>query len=176
MTRLEVTGVQGGPITFLRNGVPFEPLFLTPEAEEDLKRAAQSSIYLVEEWPRVREHLDAVCQHYSMPPIGETPVLSAPIVRALCAIVAQRRGWITTPIDRFAATAREQTLLMTAANGQTKGSLLDWPVLGGLLYRIADELNVGGVPHAGNFHRTAAEGGAFRLLCRLLLEHVEVSS
>lgn len=176
MTRLEISAVQGGPVTILRNGVPFDPLFLTPEAERALSFAAQSSIYLVDEWPRIREHLDGVCQHYSMPPIGETPVLSAPIVRALCAIVAQRKGWITTPIDRFEATKRELAVLMSAAAGETKGSLLDWPILGGLLYRIADELNVGGVPHAGNFHRTAAEGGAFRLLCRLLLEHVDVEA
>jgi hypothetical protein len=150
-------------------------LRLTPEAEDDLKRAAGSALYLVDEWPRVRDHLNAVCQGLAMTPIGSPPVLSAPIIRVLCAIVAQRNRLSASMVDRFVATSREKAVLAAAAAGETKGSLLDWPILGGLLYRIADELNVGGVPHAGNFHRTAAEGGAFRLLCRLLLEHVDVA-
>lgn len=154
------------------------PVGLTTEQADDLIRAARYPAYLIEAWPKIREALDVVAAATRTPEIGTTPVLSAPIVRLLCLVAGMH-----TPIvqfDRFEVTKAEQVYLEIGSEGLTEGTLLHHPTLGGALYRIADALGLGGIPFAGvppglHFARTNAHGGAFQLLCRLLLEHVDVA-
>ncbi len=181
MSRLEVSGRAGEPLSIMVDGrsLPFTPADLTADQADDLIRAARYPAYLLEVWPKIREALDVVAAAARCPEIGTTPVLSAPIVRLLCLVAGMHA--LIIPFERFEVTGAERDHLVLGAAGKTAGTLLDWPTLGGALYRIADSLGVGGVPFAGappglHFTRTEAHGGAFRLLCRLLLEHVDVPS
>lgn len=153
---------------------------LTEPKQLQLSTAAIFPSRLIEDWPQVRELLIESAHAIGVAPItGPTPVLSAPIVRLLCLILAAhgRGGTISSghsPTDRIEVSDRELKNLREAAAGTSKGPLTDWPVLGGLLYRIADELSVGGRPDVGHFQSTSVSEPALRMLCLLLLEHVDV--
>ena len=177
MSRVEISGAVGQPVHFVMDGRAFTPAAIDRLAAHGLLNASRYPTYLIEDWPRIRAILDQVALSANSPEIGPTPVLSAPMVRLLCLVVGMHA--LLVPFERFAASAIEKEHL--EAGAATAGPILDWPILGGLLYRIADTLGLGGVPYAGNlpgvhFSYTFAEGGAFRLLSRLLLEHVDVTS